>query len=223
MDAARAQARFLPEMSEQYRDIDAQANELRMANIARRVLGEGAAGPFIKSDAWGAIATHLRAVENEGFNISNLLKDSINEGDFDASEDAGAVLAWRVEDRLDRWRSRAVDPGRRPLESMSDEALERLELRAVGELMRAKAEAARMPAIEQADRKTLVRGWLAEKKDTPWQRRLHCLPCQGRRLQHCHRPDRNRYRRPRPEKAGKNASPPSPGPLRTRDVRILRV
>jgi hypothetical protein len=36
MEAARAQQRSLPEMSEVYRDIDHQANELRMANIARR-------------------------------------------------------------------------------------------------------------------------------------------------------------------------------------------
>lgn len=173
MDAARAQTRSLPEMSEQYRDIDVQANELRMANIARRELGEGVAGTFTKSTAWGAIATHLRAAENEGFNLVHLLKDSVDEEDFGASEDAAAVLAWRVEDRLDRWRSRAADPGRRPLESISDEALERLDRRAVGELMRAKAEAARTPGADASDSKDLARNWMAERKDTPWQRRLH--------------------------------------------------
>ncbi|NHW49219.1 relaxase domain-containing protein [Paenarthrobacter sp. MSM-2-10-13] len=173
MDAARAQARSLPEMSEQYRDIDVQANELRMANIARRELGEGVAGAFTKSTAWGAVSTHLRAAENEGFNLVTLLKDSVNEEDFGASADPAAVLAWRVEDRLDRWRSRAADPGRRPLESITDEALERLDRRAVSELMRAKAEAARTPGAETPDRKDLARNWMAERKDTPWQRRLH--------------------------------------------------
>ncbi|MFB0840482.1 MobF family relaxase [Arthrobacter sp. E44] len=173
MDAARAQARSLPEMSEQYRDIDVQANELRMANIARRELGEGVAGTFTKSTAWGAISTHLRAAENEGFNLVHLLKDSVNEEDFGASEDAAAVLAWRVEDRLDRWRSRAADPSRRPLESISDEALERLDRRAVGELMRAKADAARTRGADTPDRKDLARNWMTERKDTPWQRRLH--------------------------------------------------
>jgi hypothetical protein len=39
--------------------------------------------------------------------------------------------------------------------------------------MRAKADTARTPATEELDRKTLLRGWRAEKKDTPWQRRLH--------------------------------------------------
>jgi hypothetical protein len=121
----------------------------------------------------GAIATHLRAAENDGFNIPNLLQDSIGEGAFDASEDAGAVLAWRLEDRLDRWRARAADPGRRPLESINDEALARLEQRSVSELMRAKAGAVRTPAVEDVDRKTVLRGWMSEKKDTPWQRRLH--------------------------------------------------
>ncbi|MGO4860116.1 AAA family ATPase [Arthrobacter sp. 2MCAF14] len=173
MDAARAQARSLPDMSAAYRDIDDQANELRMANLAARVLGEGTAAGFTQSTAWGAVATQLRHAENDGFNITNLLTDSVNEGDFDASEDPGAVLAWRVEDRLARWRERAQDTGRRPLESMSDEALERLGQRAVGELMHAKGEASRTPDTEQPDRKTLLRGWLAERKETPWQRRLH--------------------------------------------------
>ncbi|AOY74419.1 conjugal transfer protein TraA (plasmid) [Arthrobacter sp. ZXY-2] len=173
MDAARAQARSLPDMSAQYRDIDAQANELRMANIARRELGEGIAGTFTKSTAWGAVSTHLRAAENEGFNLVHLLKDSVNEEDFGASEDPAAVLAWRIEDRLDRWRARAADPGRRPLESITDEALERLDRRAVSELMRAKADAARAPGAEAPDRKDLARTWLAERKEAPWQRRLH--------------------------------------------------
>lgn len=173
MEAARAQSRSLPEMSEQYRDIDAQANELRMANIARRELGEGVAGRFTQSTAWGAISTHLRAAENEGFNVVHLLRDSVNEEDFGASEDPAAVLAWRVEDRLSRWRARAGDPGRRPLESVSDDTLERLERRAVGELMRARADAARVPGTEPSEPGDLARNWLVERKETPWQRRLH--------------------------------------------------
>lgn len=173
MDAARAQARSLPQMSEQYKDIDVQANELWMANLVRRELGEGVAGTFTRSSAWGAIATHLRAAENEGFNLVHLLKDSVDEGDFGASEDTAAVLAWRVEDRLHKWRTRAADPARRPLESISDEALERLSRRAVGELVRAKAEASRTPQAEAVDRKELTRNWRAERKGTPWQRRLH--------------------------------------------------
>ncbi|MDQ0031507.1 MobF family relaxase [Arthrobacter bambusae] len=172
MDAARAQTRSLPEMSEAYRDIDHQANELRMANVARRELGEGTAAPFIKSDAWGAIATHLRAAENDGFNIAHLLKDSVGEGAFEASDSPGAVLAWRVEDRLQRWRAQSVDPGHRPLQSLSDEALARLEHRSAVELRRAQ-EAARTPSTDAIDRATLLRGWKAENKDTPWQRRLH--------------------------------------------------
>lgn len=36
-----------------YEDIDDQANELRMVNTACSILGEGAAEPFIASDAWG--------------------------------------------------------------------------------------------------------------------------------------------------------------------------
>jgi conjugative relaxase-like TrwC/TraI family protein len=172
IDAARAEARALPEMSSVYRDIDAQANELRMANIARRELGEGAAGPFVRSDAWGAIATHLRTAENEGYTISHLLQDSTKDP-FEESQDPGAVLAWRIEDMLESWRARSAAPGRRPLESVADDALTWLAQRAVVELMKARPAAAQTLARERVDAKTLLRGWLTEKKETPWQRRLH--------------------------------------------------
>ncbi|MEQ7738740.1 C-terminal helicase domain-containing protein, partial [Escherichia coli] len=65
IDAARSQARSLPDMAAAYKDIDAQANELRMANTARRILGDASAQPFIASDAWAATATHLRHAEND--------------------------------------------------------------------------------------------------------------------------------------------------------------
>jgi hypothetical protein len=90
--------------------------------------------------AWGAIATHLRKAENEGFNVANLLTDAARHP-FEESQDIGAVLAWRVEDKLDYWRTRAETPVRRPMEAVSDEALERLQRRAVSDLMRAQANA----------------------------------------------------------------------------------
>ncbi|WP_269046500.1 ATP-dependent DNA helicase [Paenarthrobacter sp. Z7-10] len=173
MDAARAQARALPEMSEVYRDIDGQANELRMANIVRRVLGEGTAAPFTASDAWGAIAAHLRAAETEGFNLANLITESFADRDFGTADDETAVMAWRVESRLENWRARAAQQDPRPLEAVSDEALARLERRAAGEMMRAKADAGQAPGIQTPGQKDLMRGWRAEQKETPWQRRLH--------------------------------------------------
>jgi len=172
IDAARAAARALPDMVNVYKDIDDQANELRMANTARSILGEGAAEPFIASDAWGAIATHLRKAENEGFNIANLLTDAARDP-FEESQDAGAVLAWRVEDKLDYWRTRAEAPVRRPLEAISDEALKRLQHRATGELIRAQATTAQNPGAPAPDRRDLARTWLAETKETPWKSRLH--------------------------------------------------
>lgn len=88
-----------------------------------------------------------------------------------SSQDPGAVLAWRVEDTLEYWRTRAQAPVRRPLEAVSDEALERLKHRATGQLMRAKADSAHTgPA---ADRRDHTRNWLKETKETPWQSRLH--------------------------------------------------
>lgn len=173
MDAARAQTRSLPEMSEVYQDIDAQANELRMANIAVRVLGEGVAGPFTASDAWGAIATHLRAAETEGFNLANLLTESFAERELGTADDETAVMAWRIENRLDQWRAQAGEQQPRPLEGMSDTALARLERRAAGELMRAKDDTAQGTGIETPTRTALARGWRSESKETPWQQRLH--------------------------------------------------
>ncbi|KQR64056.1 hypothetical protein ASF98_11115 [Arthrobacter sp. Leaf337] len=172
IDAARAAARALPDMVTVYKDIDDQANELRMANTARNILGEGQAQPFIASDAWGAIATHLRKAENEGFNIANLLTDAAKDP-FEESQDIGAVLAWRVEDKLDYWRTRAQAPVRRPLEAVSDEALRRLQRRAVSELMRAQANAGQNPATAAPSAKDLARQWRKETKETPWQSRLH--------------------------------------------------
>jgi conjugative relaxase-like TrwC/TraI family protein len=172
IDAARAAARALPEMVNVYKDIDDQANELRLANTARQILGEGDAQPFIASDAWGAVATHLRKAESEGFNIANLLSDAAREP-FEESQDPGAVLAWRVEDKLDYWRTRADAPVRRPLEAVSDEALTRLHRRAAGDLIRAKGNAGQKPAAPAPDRRDLARKWLAENKETPWQSRLH--------------------------------------------------
>ncbi|WP_432246092.1 MobF family relaxase (plasmid) [Arthrobacter sp. G.S.26] len=171
IDAARAAARALPEMVTVYKDIDDQANELRMANTARNILGEGKAEPFIASDAWGAVATHLRHAESEGFNIANLLTDAARDP-FEESQEPGAVLAWRVEDKLDYWRTRAETPGRRPLEAVSDQALERLARRATGDLMRARANTGTNPAAVP-DQKQLTRNWLKETKETPWQSRLH--------------------------------------------------
>lgn len=173
MDAARAQGRFLPEMSQVYKDIDGQANELRMANILRRVIGEGTAGPFIASDAWGAIATGLRAAESEGFILVNLINESFTEGEFETTDDEGAVMAWRVENRLETWRARATHHQPRPLEAISDEALVRLERRAAQEMMRARADAGQDTSIPPPAQKELMRRWRGETKDTPWQRRLH--------------------------------------------------
>ena len=173
MDAARAQVRALPEMSEVYKDIDAQANELRMANIAARVVGEGVAGPFAASDAWGAIATHLRAAEREGYNLMNLLTESFAERELGTAEDETAVMAWRVENRLDHWRAQANQQQPRPLEAVSDMALARLERRAAGELMRAKADSGQGKDAETSSQKELARQWRSETKETPWQQRLH--------------------------------------------------
>lgn len=171
IDAARAAARSLPEMVNVYKDIDDQANELRMANTVRTLFGERAAERFIASDAWGAVATHLRHAESEGFNIGNLLADATLTP-FEESEDPGAVLAWRVEDKLDYWRTRAHAPGRRPMEAVSDQALERLSRRVTGDLMRARADTGANPATVP-DRKQLTRNWMKETKETPWQSRLH--------------------------------------------------
>ncbi|MET3165084.1 UNVERIFIED_ORG: conjugative relaxase-like TrwC/TraI family protein [Arthrobacter sp. UYEF10] len=170
IDAARAAARSLPEMVTVYQDIDDQANELRMANTARTILGERTAEPFIASDAWGAVATHLRHAESEGFNLTNLLTDATGTP-FEESQDPGAVLAWRVEDKLDYWRTRAQTPARRPLEAVSDQALERLARRATADLMRARADSGTNPA--SPDGRELSRNRLKETKETPWQSRLH--------------------------------------------------
>lgn len=100
MVAARAEARSAATMAEVLTDIEDQANEHRAATMARRVLGDGVAEPFIKTTSWGAVATHLRAAARDGFNDEALLKDAVDEADFGVSEDQDAVLAWRIEHRL---------------------------------------------------------------------------------------------------------------------------
>ena len=172
IDAARAHARSLPDMAAAYKDIDAQANELRMATTARRILGDATAQPFIASDAWGATATHLRHAENDGYNLTTLLKDT-TAYPFEKTDDIGSVLSWRVQHTLQTWRERTSASGSRPLEAVSDDALARLERRAAIELIRARANAGQTPDTGKADQKDLIKGWRAETSTTPWQRRLH--------------------------------------------------
>ena len=107
------------------------------------VLGDGVAEPFIKTASWGTVATHLRAAARDGFDDEALLKDAVDEAGFGASEDYGAVLAWRIEQRLARWHRDESAGVERPLENLSTEHLERLQRRAIGDLMRARIDATR--------------------------------------------------------------------------------
>ncbi|MBM7781871.1 MobF family relaxase [Arthrobacter tumbae] len=127
MTLERAETRSLAEMSARYRDLDLEANRLRVAGMACRVLGDTTAGPMTRSESWAAVAIHLREAERAGYDGPAFLKAACVEAGLTGSEDPAAVLAWRLENRLDRGLQAAEEATDRPLRHISDAHLARLD------------------------------------------------------------------------------------------------
>ncbi|MFJ6003948.1 MobF family relaxase [Arthrobacter sp. NPDC092385] len=125
-----------------YNEVENAAWEAKTRTIAAEVLGPRTAVQFTSHEAWGAVATHLRAAEAQGFDPAALLaqaagvtRDSTGRGQhadtghlrgFDGAQDPAAVLAYRLEQRIDAAHSFLANADQRPLGAVSDEHLARL-------------------------------------------------------------------------------------------------
>jgi conjugative relaxase-like TrwC/TraI family protein len=128
-----------------YNEVEKAAWDAKTRSIAASVMGQRTAAQFTSHEAWGAVATHLRAAEAQGLDPAVLLAQAAgvspysngngnarNTADtghlrgFDGSQDPTAVLAYRLEQRIDAAHSLLANADQRPLGAVSDEHLQRL-------------------------------------------------------------------------------------------------
>jgi conjugative relaxase-like TrwC/TraI family protein len=129
-----------------YNEVESAAWEAKTRTIAAEVIGPRTAVQFTSHEAWGAVATHLRTAEAQGLDPAALLAqaagispdsntDSTGRGQhadtghlrgFDGAQDPAAVLAYRLEQRIDAACSLLANADHRPLGAVLDEHLARL-------------------------------------------------------------------------------------------------
>ncbi|WP_168796565.1 MobF family relaxase [Arthrobacter echini] len=109
-----------------YNEVEAAAWTAKTRGIAQDVMGPEAAAAFTSHESWGAVATHLRRAKNEGLDASTVLAQAYRERGFAGADDATAVLAFRVENRIDTAQQIRANTGQRPLGALTDDHLDRL-------------------------------------------------------------------------------------------------
>lgn len=77
-----------------------------LVTVARSGLGTRADG-VLSDPAWPALATTLAKVEMAGRDPLVILRSARAERELDTAESVAQVLAWRLENRLERWRGEA--------------------------------------------------------------------------------------------------------------------
>ncbi len=133
IEAEQERAYSIGQLVAEYTDVYARATSQRLQNLTRRVLGPEAE-MFIAADAWEVAERSLRAAEAEGWDLGRLIQIAFDERDFADAEDPAAVLAWRIDYRVEAGRQAAeraarkeAEPGgSRPLKTLSRESLQRL-------------------------------------------------------------------------------------------------
>ncbi|MFE7525788.1 MobF family relaxase [Kitasatospora sp. NPDC057542] len=144
-------------LTAEYADAAERATRLRYAAAARTALGS-AAEPLVADDAFTAIVNALARAEKAGFTPERILAAAHREGTLAGTDVPGAVLAWRIDQRLRTARAAEAQadadphPNTRLLRTLSDDQLERIvalaqahRARALDELHAADAQAAAAP------------------------------------------------------------------------------
>ncbi|MGA5441908.1 MobF family relaxase [Streptomyces griseoincarnatus] len=133
IEAEQERAYSIGQLVAEYTDVYARATSQRLQTLIRRVLGPEAE-MFIAADAWDVAERSLRAAEAEGWDLGRLIRIAFDERDFADAEDPAAVLAWRIDYRVEAGRQaaeraarREAEPGgSRPLKTLTREQLQRL-------------------------------------------------------------------------------------------------
>ncbi|MEH0579562.1 MobF family relaxase [Streptomyces sp. B21-108] len=133
IEAEQERAYNIGQLVAEYTDVYARATSQRLQSLTRRVLGPEAE-MFIAADAWEVAERSLRAAEAEGWDLGQLIRVAFDERDFADADDPAAVLAWRIDYRVEagqkaaeRAARREAQPGgSRPLKTLSTEQLQRL-------------------------------------------------------------------------------------------------
>ena len=124
-----------------YGEVEAAAWTAKTRTIAADVMGPLTAAKFTSREAWGAVATHLRTAEQAGLDPTRILAEAAGSKNLGAADpghlpgfedavDPAAVLAYRVEQRIESAARLVQNADRRPLGSLSDEHLAKLANRA---------------------------------------------------------------------------------------------
>lgn len=128
-----------------YSEVEKAAWEAKTRTIAADVMGPRTAPQFTSHEAWGAVATHLRTAEAQGLDPAVLLAQAAGITDYQErrmsglrpsdsghlrgfvdAADPAAVLAYRLEQRIDAAHTLLSNTDRRPLGAVPDEHLQRL-------------------------------------------------------------------------------------------------
>jgi conjugative relaxase-like TrwC/TraI family protein len=116
-------------LADQYRHVAAEADSIRMAALAREILGPDA-DRFITAESWGAVATHLAKAETSGWDPAGLFRTAAGHREFDSADDQSAVLAWRLEKIIEKAPEILANAGERPLQGLTDDQLAKLRAKA---------------------------------------------------------------------------------------------
>ena len=128
-----------------YSEVEKAAWEAKTRTIAAEVMGPRTAAQFTSHEAWGAVATHLRTAETQGLDPAVMLAQAAGITQYDkrhasgqnapdtghlhgfaGAADPAAVLAYRLEQRIDTAHTLLSNTDQRPLGAVSDEHLQRL-------------------------------------------------------------------------------------------------
>ncbi|MEB2529066.1 MobF family relaxase [Kocuria rosea] len=113
-------------LGEVYRETADAAWTAKTRAMAVEVMGADKAADFTSTEAWGAVATHLRATQQAGMDPAELLSRAVHQRGFGGAEDPAAVLAWRLEQQIEAAQRVLDNADRRPLGNLTDEHLEQL-------------------------------------------------------------------------------------------------
>lgn len=103
MRAEQDRAENIVSLAEQYGDAAQRADAVRFDALARDVLPEAQAQALVEQESWGAVRAALSKQERDGLDPRDVLIVAANARELGSADDAGAVLAWRIQQDSTRY------------------------------------------------------------------------------------------------------------------------